>query len=319
MKILVTGATGLIGHLIAEQLLQSEHAVRVTVRKFALLTDHKKKFGDALTMDLTNPDSVAEAVKGVDIVIHCAALVGSGRGSADEYMQMNAVGTRTLANAAKQAGASRFVLMSTVGVYGTNTFKPYIDEKTPYAKSTAYANSKIEAEKALIASGMPYTILRPYWITGPGDRFLIPSVARLLRAKTFTFVGNGQQEWSLSAAENVADAAITAALHPAAENQAYNLADSVVKIADTVQVIAETLGVPVPTRRTAALWLYLTSVFDQSPENDARMSIDLFFPLWRGLTINAEKIRRELGWQPKVDWRDSVRRGTLEWMAQHPV
>lgn len=318
MKILVTGTTGLLGHLIAEQLLNTPHSVRVTVRKFALLEAHKKKFGDALTMDLTNPESLAESVQGVDVVIHCAGLVGSGRGAADEYMRINAEGTRALAAAAKKAGVKRFVFMSTVGVYGTNTMKPYIDEQMPYAKSTAYTTSKIEAEKSLIASGIPYTILRPYWITGPGDRFLIPSIARLLRADTFSFIGKGDQQWSLSAAENIADAAITAALHPAAENQVYNVADTIVKIADTVQVIAEALNLPMPQRRRAALWVFFGSVFDQSPENLARMSVDLFFPLWRGLTINAEKIRRELGWQPKVDWRDSVRRGALEWLAQNP-
>lgn len=313
MRILVTGATGLVGNLVARRLIANQHQVRTLVRDNKKIAQAREAFGDAVLGDLTNPASLAHAVQNMDVVIHCAGLVGTGHGSRDEYTRLNVDGTRFLLEAARAAHVRRFVHISTVGVYGTNTFKPGISEETPYAPSTDYPNSKIEAEKVVRAGGVPFTILRPYWITGGGDRFLIPQVARLLLNGTFTFIGNGRQEWSLSAAENVASAIALAATHSAAENQIYNLADGKVQIAETVQVIAEALGVPMPTKRSSVLSVAFRSLLNQSESNPARIGVDLFFPLWRGLTINADKIRRDLGWTPVIPWQESVRVGTLEW------
>ena len=313
MNILVTGVTGLVGNLVARRLRAGGHLVRGMVRNFKSLESARENYGDAIIAELTNPASLAEAVTGMDVVIHCAGLVGSGRGDDGLYQSINAYGTHSLLNAAAAAGVKRFVFMSTVGVYGTNTMKPDVKEETPYGTSSGYANSKIEAEKIIRAGTVPFTILRPYWITGGGDRFLIPQIARLLKNGAFTFIGKGQQEWSLSVAENISHAVVTAALHPAAENQIYNVADARVKIADTVQVIAEGLGLPMPTRHSSLLSAAFRSLLNQSPSNPASISIDLFFPLWRGLTINTDKIHRELNWEPQIDWRASLRQGVREW------
>lgn len=313
MRILVTGVTGLVGNLVARRLIGNHHQVRALLRNPRKLAQARETYGDSVMGDLTNPASLKAAVQGMDAVVHCAGLVGTGHGSREQYTHINVEGTRSLVEAARAVGVRRFVFVSTVGVYGTNTFKPDINEETPYAASTDYPNSKIEAEKAVRSGGVPFTILRPYWITGGGDRFLIPQVARLLLNDTFTFIGDGQQEWSLSAAENVASAIALAADHPAAENQIYNVADGKVKIAETVRVIAETLGIPMPTRRSSVLGVAFRSLFNQAESNPARISVDLFFPLWRGLTINADKIHRELDWSPAIPWQDSVRVGTQEW------
>lgn len=314
MKILVTGVTGLVGNLVARRLLANQHQIRALIRDPQKMSHAREVYGDAVLGDLTNPASLKDAVKGMDVVIHCAALVGTGRGNKDQYTQLNVEGTRALVNAARAASVKRFVFVSTVGVYGTHTFKPNVSEDTPYSPSTDYPNSKIEGEKIVRAGGVPFTILRPYWITGGGDRFLIPQIACLLLSDTFTFIGKGRQEWSLSAAENVASAIALAATHPAAENQIYNVADGKVKIAETVNVIAQGLGIPAPTRYSSFLSVLFRSVFNQSESNPDRISVDLFFPLWRGLTINADKIHEDLGWTPAISWQDSLRVGTQEWL-----
>jgi nucleoside-diphosphate-sugar epimerase len=313
MRILVTGVTGLVGNLVARRLLADQHQVRALIRDPRKLAQARETYGDAALGDLTNPASLKGAVEGMDVVIHCAGLVGSGRADKESYTRVNVEGTRSLVTAARAAGVKRFVFISTVGVYGTHTFKSNVSEETPYSASTDYPNSKIEGEKIVRAGGVPFTILRPYWITGGGDRFLIPQVARLLQNNAFTFIGNGRQEWSLSAVENIASAIALAAIHPAAENQIYNVADGKVKIADTVKVIADALELPMPTKFSSPLAAAFRSVFNQSEDNPARISVDFFFPLWRGLTINADKIHTELGWTPATRWQDSVRTGAQEW------
>lgn len=314
MKILVTGASGLVGNLIARRLAfegHEVHAMTRTVGGAAHVRDLATKIEIA---DLTVPSTLDKAVEGIEAIVHCAGLVGSGRGAASDYIRINAEGTNALVEAARKRGVKRFVLMSTAGVYGLNMLKGNVDETTPTRRSNGYTNSKIEAENILRASGLEYVILRPYWITGGGDRFLIPAVAPMLLKDTFTFLGDGNQEWSLSVAENVAAAAALAATQPAAANQIYNVADVTVKVSETVAVIARALGVPVPTRRSSALRAALAVFLHPSPGDPKHlMTIDLFFPLWRTMTLNAQKIRRELGWSPKIPWKDSVMEGVLEW------
>ncbi len=317
MNILVTGATGLVGNLVTRRVAFEGHQVYALVRDPARATHIKDVVAKMVVADLLQPASLEKGLEGIDAIIHCAALVGSGRGREADYFRINVEGTRALSKAAKAQGVKRFVFMSTAGVYGLNMLKGGVDETTPLSKGNGYTNSKIAAEEVVRESGLDYAILRPYWITGAGDRFLIPAVGRMLLDGTFTYLGDGQQEWSLSAMENISGAAVTAATHPKAGNQIYNVADGTVKVADTVNVMAEALGVPSPTRKSSPLTTGLQVLLHQNPRDPKHfMSIDLFFPLWRSMTLNADKIRRELGWAPKVSWRESLTEGTLAWKRQ---
>ncbi len=318
MRILVTGASGLVGNLIARRLAFEGHQVHALTRTLGGAAHVKDVVAKIEIADLMIPSTLGTALEGIETIVHCAGLVGSGRGSADDYFRINAEGTRALAEAARKKGVKRFVFMSTAGVYGLNMLKGDVDENTPLTKGNGYTNSKIAAEEFARTSGIEYVILRPYWITGGGDRFLIPSVAPMLLNNTFTYLGEAQQEWSLSVVENVAAAAAMAATHPKAGNQIFNVADTTVKISATVEVIAKALGVPAPTRRSSALGVGIHTLLHQSPQDPKHvLTIDLFFPLWRTMTINAQKIRRELGWTPKIPWQDSVHEGTLEWKRKN--
>jgi nucleoside-diphosphate-sugar epimerase len=319
MNILVTGATGLVGSLIARRLVFDGHRVHVLVRDPDRAAHVKGIVAKVITADLTVPVTLNRALADIETVVHCAGLVGSGRGKSEDYFRINVEGTRALVQAACERGAKRFVFMSTVGVYGLNMLKGNVDETTPLRNSNGYTNSKIAAEEIVRNSGLDYVIIRPYWITGGGDRFLIPAMAPMLRSGRFTYLGDGQQEWSLSVVENVGDAVALAAVHPNARNQVYNVADATVKVSETIEVIARTLGLPVPDRHSSPLSIALKALFNSSQDDPGRMTIDLFFPLWRSMTVNAEKIRRDLGWSPHIPWQDSVHEGTLEWMKQHPA
>ncbi|GEM_PF-2036994 len=314
MKILVTGVSGLVGNLIARRLAFEGHQVHALTRTAGGVAHVMDVVAKVEIGDLTIPATLDKAVDGIETIVHCAGLVGSGRGNTDDYFRVNAEGTRALAEAARKKGVKRFVFMSTAGVYGLNMLKGNVDETTPLRKSNGYTNSKIAAEEIVRSSGLEYVILRPYWITGGGDRFLIPAVAPKLLNDTFTYLGDGQQQWSLSVVENIGAVAAMAATHPKAGSQIYNVADATVKISDTIEVIAKALGVPAPTRTSSALSTALNVFLHSSPQDPKHtMTIDLFFPLWRTMTLNTDKIRRELGWEPKIPWQDSVCEGTLEW------
>jgi nucleoside-diphosphate-sugar epimerase len=318
MNILVTGATGLVGNLVTRRVVFEGHQAFALVRDPARATHIKDVITKMVVADLMNPSSLDAGLRGVNAIVHCAALVGSGRGQEDEYFRINVDGTRALVNAAKEQGVKRIVFMSTAGVYGLNMLKGNVDETMPLAKANGYTNSKMAAEEIIRNSGLEYVILRPYWITGAGDRFLIPTVAQMLLNNTFTYLGDGQQQWSISAIENISAAATMVATHPKAGNQIYNIADETVKVSETVNVIAQALNLPAPTRKASPLSTGIQTFLHQSPDDPKHvMSIDLFFPLWRTMTLNTDKIRKELGWAPKISWQESVKQGTLEWKREH--
>jgi nucleoside-diphosphate-sugar epimerase len=317
MKILVTGATGLIGNLVARILKSDGHGVRILVRNRTKAEALRGTFDDIADGDLASPPTLHAAVRGVETIVHCAGLVGSGRGPAADYQALNVRGTESLLQAAKAAGVKRVVLLSSVAVYATGTFSGNVTEKLPRRRvGQAYVDSKIGQEEVVEGAGLPYVILRPYWVTGGGDRYLIPQVARLLRNGEFRYIGSKPRQWSFSVVENVSDAAALAATHPQAVDQIYNVTDITLPISDTVNLIADTMGVPRPTEHSSLVASGFRALMNQSESSKAHMGIDLFFPLWLGATISSEKLRRELGWTPRVNWQDSVRQGTLEWMQK---
>jgi len=175
MRILVTGATGFIGRVLCEELVQQKHEVVAVVRK------ESAELGDSTeTISLTTIDQNTEwtaALQNVDVVVHLAARVHVLRDDAidplAEYRQVNVDGTLNLAKQAVKAGVKRFIFMSSVKVNGESTAidKPFkfSDEVHP---QDAYGISKLEAEKGLVkvtqSSGMEVVIIRPPLIYGDG-------------------------------------------------------------------------------------------------------------------------------------------------------
>ena len=312
MKVLVTGATGFIGQHVVRWLTAENISVRALVRHDTGAAALHERGVEIVRGDLLDPQTLQGIATGVDAVVHTAGLVGSGRGSSQEYTAINVDGTRALLEEARRANAKRFVHISTVGVYGLGALQRDVQETQPLKPAgSAYVKSKADSEQLVLASGLPSVILRPYWVTGGGDRFLIPQVGSLLRANRFTFIGNGQQQWSIGAVENFGDAVALCAVHPQAPGNVYHVNDEIVPVREIVATIAEALNVPESTRRTALVTLFLKNylIYRSAP----RYTVDLLFGLWKDATFDTAKIRRELGWKPRIPWRDSLRQGALDW------
>src|SRR5690242_18359370 len=148
MKILVTGATGKVGSRLARRLAQRDNRIRALVRDEARAGDLRDARVELVTGDLLDTESLAAAVRGVDVVVHCAAFF---RGATPEQAHaVNDLGTRHLGAAARAANVERFVFMSTSLVYGANAGQP-VQEDSPCEPLAAYPVSKLAAERALLA------------------------------------------------------------------------------------------------------------------------------------------------------------------------
>jgi len=175
-KILVTGATGLVGGNLARMLVQERgEQVKVLVRAGANTVALDDLDIEQVQGDLTDPASLALAMQGCDRVYHSAALVSMWNGHLEQMRRVNAGGTVNVLQAAMDAGVQRVVHVSTNGVIGMGTREAPADETAPFdpaAYGTAYSVTKREAHDAALdfaARGLDVVIGCPTYMFGPWD------------------------------------------------------------------------------------------------------------------------------------------------------
>ncbi len=176
MRILVTGATGLIGSHIALALMNAGHDVRLLVRNPQLATAHFLNFGE-LSFQLTQGDmcdkqAVEQALENCEAVVHCAAMVGLDAKNAAQMFTNNLTGIdNVIGTAVTQQLKTIIYISSASALYTANTGG--INEKSALGTAqTAYTRSKIESEKRVRQyqeSGAPIIILYPVGVFGPND------------------------------------------------------------------------------------------------------------------------------------------------------
>lgn len=226
-RVLVTGATGFIGGHLAEVLLQSGAQVRLLVRNPQGLRDSLHEC-EIVEGDLFNQQALAEAADGVGLVYHCAANVATWDSLAN-YLEVNVEGLGNLLHAvsAHAPGLRRLVHFSTVDVYGYPDHS--CNEQCPTPPSRfAYGESKRRGEQLLReyarAQGMPFTILRPCNVIGPGSQF-IERIGEALNSGLMLSVDRGVANAGLVYVDNLVGYAMCLANKAQAVGETYNLRD----------------------------------------------------------------------------------------------
>ena len=176
MKALVTGATGFIGSHLCEELIKRGYSVTCLVREASDLKWIKDLDLTLVKGDCTDRESLLNALRDFDYVLHLAGLTKSS--SDDEFFSINTTGTANLieAVAEKNPQLKRFVYISSLSAAGPSKNGTPLDEKTDPSPVSNYGKSKLEGEKAVLKykDTIPITILRPAAVYGPRDRdFLV--------------------------------------------------------------------------------------------------------------------------------------------------
>ncbi|MEU6120237.1 NAD-dependent epimerase/dehydratase family protein [Streptomyces sp. NPDC047117] len=167
--VLLSGASGFIGSAVRAAL--RERGEDITVRALS-----RTGGPGAVRADLTAPDSLHGAAEGADVLVHLASRV-SGEEAA--CRAVNIVGTGALLREAERAGVRRIVHLSTAAVYGLGPHRGIaVDEIAP-APVSAASRTRLAGERAALDAGA--VVLRPYLITGAGDRWVVPALAELVR------------------------------------------------------------------------------------------------------------------------------------------
>jgi dihydroflavonol-4-reductase len=173
MKVLITGASGFLGSHLCERMVKDGHQVRVLCRPTSSLSRLSECNVEKIFGDITNADSLQRAVQGCEYVIHAAANVSYWRGEEDWQMKVNAEGTRNVAVAARAAGVTRLLHVSSVAAVGlpSDASQPANEEFSFNLEKSglSYHISKRRAEENVLAEvgrGLDAVIVNPASIQG---------------------------------------------------------------------------------------------------------------------------------------------------------
>jgi nucleoside-diphosphate-sugar epimerase len=319
VKALVTGGNGFLGRAIVSRLLGRGDAVRSFSR-----TDDRELAQwsvESLRGDVADPDAVARAVAGCDVVFHVAARVGAW-GPRAEYQRTNVDGTRNVIAACRRHGIPKLVYTSTPSVVHAGGDLEGADESLPYAVhfETAYPETKAQAEREVRAANgrnLATVALRPHLIWGPGDNHLIPRLLARARAGRAAHIGRGDKLIDATYIDNAADAHLLAAdrLAPGAAcaGRAYFIAQGEpMPSGELMNAILAAAGLPPVTRQIPFPLAWAAGAMAEAAYHLLRRSDEppitrfiarqLSTAHWYDLTA----ARRDLGYAPSVSTQEGL-------------
>ena len=313
-RVLVTGADGFIGSHLVEELIKSNCSVRAfcfynSFNSWGWLDTFPKDQLDQIevfTGDIRDPNGVREAMEGVDMVFHLAALIAIpfSYHSPDAYIDTNIKGTLNILQAAKGLKTERVLITSTSEVYGTAKYIP-INEEHPRQPQSPYSASKIGAdciaESFYRSFDLPVTIVRPFNTYGPRQsaRAVIPTViTQLLNGTREIKLGDLRPTRDLLYVKDTVQGFLAIASMEETIGEDVNIATesetSMKQLVD--QLIAHINPVAHVVQDKIRLRPEKSEVFR--------------------LYGSAEKIKRLTNWTPKYDLKDGLRE-TVKWFSSH--
>lgn len=201
--ILVTGGSGFLGRHVVRHwaAAERERPLRLLLRQAPFETPAAQ----VVLGDLRDEESLRRAVSGADAVVHLAGKTIDRDGSG--FDEVNVEGTRRLCRAALAAGVSRFLYVSSVGVYGHGSHRD-ADESTPLRPDTPFSRSKAAAEQIVLdhhrRGDWTAIIVRHRFVYGEGDAHVLPRI--MAAAKKYRFwIGGGRARLSLVLADDLAE------------------------------------------------------------------------------------------------------------------
>lgn len=316
LNVLVTGADGFIGSHLVEKLLEEGYNVRAFVYYNSfnswgwLDTLDKNKLSkiEIFSGDIRDPNGVKEAMKGIDIVFHLAALIAIpfSYHSPDSYVDTNIKGTLNVLQAARDLKTKRILITSTSEVYGTAKYVP-IDENHPYQGQSPYSATKIGADRLAESFyrsfNMPITIVRPFNTYGPrqSSRAVIPTI--------ITQLLNGETEIKLGALTPTRDF-----------NYVKDTVKGFIEIAKSENTIGEEINIATCSEISIEE-LALEIINQINPKAKIICDEERLRPdkseVNRLLGCN-KKIKKLTNWSPKYSFEEGIKE-TIEWFKNEEV
>ncbi|MFK5954266.1 MAG: NAD-dependent epimerase/dehydratase family protein [Desulfobacterium sp.] len=309
-QILVTGATGVAGPAIVNQLLEKGYRVKIFSRHCL----NHKAFSNQVERfqgDILDPKAISLAMKNIDAVFHLAAKLHDTKGISqdDVYLQTNVEGTKLLVTAARAAGVKRFIFFSTINVYGASDPNQFFDESSPVCPGEIYSRSKLEAERIVLdagqcAPGFSVVILRVAAVYGKRMKGNYNLLIRYLKKGGFLLLGNGKNRRTLIFDKDLANASLKALEHPDITGKIYNITDGAVHtFQEIVYAICQAMNrkplfIKIPEVLIQKLMVLKHKEVKSNPLN---RFLSAAAKQMESLAVSGEKSQRELDFIPEYD------------------
>ncbi len=313
-RVLVTGADGFIGSHLVESLLENGCSVKAFVyyNSFnswgwldALPKDVLSQV-EIFTGDVRDPSGVRQAVKGMDVVFHLAALIAIPYSyhSPDSYVDTNIKGTLNVLQACRDHNIEKVLVTSTSEVYGTAKYVP-MDENHPYQGQSPYSATKIGAdmiaESFYKSFNLPVSIVRPFNAYGPRQsaRAIIPTIiTQLLSGSKEIKLGSLTPTRDFTYVKDTCRGFVEIARSNESIGQVINVASQTeISVGDLARNIIEVLGVDAKV---------VADNQRKRPDNSE---------VTRLLGSN-EKVRTICGWKPEVSFGEGIK-STADWFRNN--
>ncbi|THD49792.1 MAG: NAD-dependent epimerase/dehydratase family protein [Bradyrhizobium sp.] len=297
-RILVTGSSGFIGSAVSVALAAAGHSVRAASRRPYGRADHDHLEWVRLP-NLEDEVDWDPLVAGMDIVVHLAAIAHRSHADGLDYTKANRTATARLVQACRRQGIKRLIFMSSIGAQAGSAADHVVTETDEPQPITAYDRAKLAAEEEIRLSGVPFTILRPVIVYGPGAKANIALIVRIAGLPLPLPFGAFKNRRSLLSIDNLIEAIILCLDGPATLNQTFIVCDrEPITLAEMFVTLREAAGhsprlVSIPPTAVKAM---IVAAGRQ--------------PLWdrigRELVASAEKLQKA-GWSPKVETKAGLR------------
>jgi nucleoside-diphosphate-sugar epimerase len=301
VKAAVTGATGFVGGPLVAALRARGDEVACLVRSPEKAAELAKSGARLVKGTLEDEAALRTLAEGADIFYHVAgAVTSAGRPGALD--RVNRQGTETVVGAVRAAGVRRLLYVSSLAASGPATTGAPLPDASQARPVTDYGRSKVAAEAAVRAGGVPFTIVRPPAIYGPGDRQFLPAF-QMARWGLGPVLGGGRQELSLVHVRDLAEALVAAATSETAAGHTYHAAHAeVVTQRELVRGIGQAVGrthtaiVPVPKPALVAIAHVSGLMGDRTVLRPEKLP-ELLAPAW---TCASDALAADAGWSARI-------------------
>jgi len=314
MKVLITGATGLLGrHLLRELQLRGEQ-IRALVLPVENAKSLREQGIEIVRGDVTDVSTLVPAVKGIDCVIHLAGMMGVWRPLAD-YRRVNVTGCENLYWVAQKAGVRRFVHTSSHTVYGLGHGRFMTEQDVLRPDPDPYSITKAEGDhlirRLMQDSTIETVILRPGTFFGPGDHLHFGRMAERVKQGKGVIIGRGDNALPFCYVSDVVRGFLLATYHENAPGNVYNITnDRPLTQREIFNTIADAVGGKRPTQHLPYLPIYYGSIVAEkiAAIRQTRPIVTRLGAMMFGTDNrhSIEKARRELGYEPEVNIREGL-------------
>jgi dTDP-4-dehydrorhamnose 3,5-epimerase len=306
MRILVTGASGFIGKNILKELISNNYKVVALTRN----PDFSINGVDILVGDITKKESLFDAFKDIDAVIHNAALAIDW-GKRKDFQNVNVLGTKNILQLCQKNRINRIIYTSSAGVYGFPNISEKLTESSPTNPLNHYHQSKLEGEKILyLAKDMSVSIIRPPLVIGTNSHATKLILSKIM-SRDIAYIGSGEQIISIVHPVDVAQC-IRLAFEKDLIGDIFNVVSFTCSIKDLLTTISEKLKVPPPDKHVPYFIAYLSAVISELVTKPPALTKFRVKSLGTNRQISCEKARKNLGYKPIHDL-DSTVEDIVQW------